>query len=310
MSGPDRLPFRLRVCLRLIRMASSLAPRVDRADLTAQWEADLLHRWQKLVSTEAPGKNERIQPGGGGNVAPTQGRVGAPGRPESTGPLRAGPPPAHEFFLWSLGAFKHAWYLFRTEYTMDSIWQDVKYGIRSLNRSRGIIAIAILSLAVGIGANASIFSAVDVFMLRPLPYPDSDRLQMVWVTNPDRGWGRVSFTAPDFLDLRDQSESMGLAATLTGVFNLSGDFDAERLRGAYVTPGFFSLLQVQPVHGRGFTDEEGVPGNEHVAVISHELWQQRFGGDPEMVGETIILDGLPHTCLLYTSDAADESSRV
>jgi hypothetical protein len=151
---------------------------------------------------------------------------------------------------WSLGAFQHAGYLLRTEYTMDSIWQDVKFGFRSLNRSRGIVAIAILSLAVGIGANSAIFSVVDVFMLRPLPYPESDRLHMVWVNNPDRGFGRVGFTAPDFLDLRDQSQSMALAATQSGVFNLSGEFEAERLRGTYVTPGFFDVLEVQPMWTR------------------------------------------------------------
>jgi putative ABC transport system permease protein len=196
---------------------------------------------------------------------------------------------------WSLGAFQHAGYLLRTEYTMDSIWQDVKFGFRSLNRSRGIVAIAIFSLAIGIGANSAIFSVVDVFMLRPLPYPESNRLYMVWVNNPDRGFGRAGFTAPDFLDLRDQSQSMALAATQIGVFNLSGEFEAERLRGTYVTPGFFDVLEVQPMLGRGFTPEEGVPGNERVAVISHELWQRRFGGDPGMVGRSITLDGLPHT---------------
>jgi len=261
-------PLRLRVSLRLIRVACALAPGGRREKLKAQWEAELLHRWQ---------------------------RVGGPDDLHPGRPGRSGPPPAQEFLLWSLGAFQHAWYLFRTEYTMDSIWQDVKYGIRSLNRSRGIIAIAILSLAIGIGANSAMFSVVDVFMLRPLPYPESDRLHMVWVNNPERGFSRVGFTAPDFQELREQSETMALAATQTGVFNLSGDLEAQRLRGTYVTPGFFNVLEVQPALGRAFTADEGIPGNERVAVISHELWQGRFGGDPELVGRDIILDGLPHT---------------
>ncbi len=202
---------------------------------------------------------------------------------------------AKAIFLWSLGAFQHAWYLFRTEYTMDLIWQDLKYGLRALNRSRGLITLAVLSLAIGIGANSAIFSVVDVFMLRPLPYPDSHELHTVWVSNQERDWGQVSFSAPDFLDLKERSESMDLMAGHGGIFNLSGDFEAERLRGSYVTPGFFTVLGVSPAQGRGFTAQEGVPGNEQVAVITHELWQRRFGADPDLLGSTIMLDGLPHT---------------
>jgi putative ABC transport system permease protein len=246
-------PLRLRLSLWLIRLASALAPGGRRKEMSAQWEADLLHRWLRLEGGDPP------------------------------------------LFTWAAGAFRHAWHLLKTEYSMDSLWQDVKYGFRSLNRSRGIIGIAVLSLAIGIGANSAIFSVVDVFMLRPLPYPESDRLHMVWVNNPDRGFGRVSFTVPDFLDLKEQSQTMELAATQAGIFNLSGEFEAERLRGVYVTPGFFDVLGVRPALGRGFTAQEGTPGNERVAVISHELWQERFGGDPEMMGRSIILDGLPHT---------------
>jgi putative ABC transport system permease protein len=252
-SDSPALPFRLRLCLWLVRAACAMAPGGRRKEMSAQWEADLIHRWRWME-----GRGQGI-------------------------------------LAWSLGAFRHAWYLLKTEYTMDSIWQDVKYGFRSLNRSRGIMGIAILSLAIGIGANSAIFSVVDVFMIRPLPYPESDRLHMVWVNNPDRGFGGVGFTAPDFLDLRDQSQTMALAATQNGTFNLSGEFEAERLRGTYVTPGFFDVLEAQPMLGRGFAPEEGVPGNERVAVISHELWQRRFGGDPGMVGRSITLDGLPHT---------------
>ena len=202
---------------------------------------------------------------------------------------------AKQIFLWSLGAFQHAWYLFRTEYTMDLIWQDVKYGLRALNRSRGLVALAVLSLAIGIGANSSIFSAVDVFMLRPLPYPDSHELNTIWVTNPDRDWQQASFAVPDFVDLRERSRSMDLAASRGGSFSLSGDFEAELLGGFYVTPGFFDVLGVQPAQGRAFTPEEGTPGNERVAIISHGVWQRRFGGDPELLGSSVLLDGMPHT---------------
>jgi putative ABC transport system permease protein len=197
--------------------------------------------------------------------------------------------------LWSLGAFRHAWYLLRTEYTMESIWQDIKYGFRSLNRSRGIISIAILSLAVGIGANTAMFSVVDVFMLKPLPYPEADRLFAMRYANAETGTRRGPLSVPDYLDLKEQSRTMTMAATVSGVFNLSGDFDAERLSGDYVTPGFFQVLGVSPALGRGFNTDEGIPGNERVAIISHELWQRRFGADPEILGTTIVLDGMTHT---------------
>ncbi|HZD05155.1 MAG TPA: ABC transporter permease, partial [Longimicrobiales bacterium] len=197
--------------------------------------------------------------------------------------------------VWSLGAFRHAGHQLRTEYTMDLIWQDVRYGFRSLNRSRGLIAIAILSLGVGIGANTSIFSAVDVFMLRPLPYPDSDELYALWTTNADRGWTEVTFSVPDFVDLRKESRAMDVAALRGGIFSLSGDFEAERLAGSYVSPGFFEVLGVEPAVGRAFLPEESVPGNERVALISDGLWKRRFGGDQDLLGSSILLDGEPHT---------------
>jgi putative ABC transport system permease protein len=200
-----------------------------------------------------------------------------------------------QVILWSIGAFKHAWYLFRTDYTMDILWHDVRYGLRTMWRGKGLVAIAILSLAIGIGANTSVFSAVDVFMLRPLPYPQSHGLHTVWVTNAERGWTQVSYTVPDFVDLRERSQTMQLAATTGGTFNLSGGDRAERLRGTYVTPDFFQVLGVQPAVGRGFTQEEGVPGRDKVAIISDGVWRRRFGGDPAVLGSTIILDGETHT---------------
>jgi len=178
---------------------------------------------------------------------------------------------------------------------MDIIWQDVKFGLRSLKRSRGLIAIAVLSLGIGIGANTAIFSAVDVFMLRPLPYPDSHELHRVWIANADRDWSQTSFTVPDYLDLLEQSQTMDLAALQFASFSLSGDFEAERLEGFYVTPEFFPVLGVQPIEGRAFTADEGTPGNDRVVLISHGLWQRRYGGDPGLVGSSILLDGIAHT---------------
>jgi len=197
--------------------------------------------------------------------------------------------------LWSAGAFLHAWYLLRTDYTMD-IWQDVKYGIRALRRSKGLIAIAVLSLGIGIGANTSIFSAVDVFMLRPLPYPESDELYTLWITNPERGWGQVSFSVPDFVDVRERSRTMAVAAREGQSFNLSsGDGRPERLSGVMVTSDFFHILGVQPAMGRSFTAEEEQPGHGKAAIISDGLWRRRFAGDPDILGHQLNLDGESHS---------------
>ncbi|MFG1691288.1 ABC transporter permease, partial [Gemmatimonadota bacterium] len=256
----DAHPFCIRLSLMLIRMASLLVPLGRRTAWRAQWTAELWHRWQRRHDLTLD-----------------------KGTPE------------YSIIRWACGAFPHAWYLLRTEYTMDIIWQDTKYALRTLQRGKGLIAIAVLSLAIGIGANTAVFSAVDVFMLRPLPYPESDELHTVWVTNQDRGWTQVSFAVPDFLDLRDQSQTMQLAATRGGIFNLSGDIDAERLVGQYVTPGFFGVLGVQPALGRAFTPDEARPGNDRVAIISDGVWRRRYGADPSVVGSSIILDGAPHT---------------
>jgi putative ABC transport system permease protein len=254
------LPLRFRLSRHLIRLAGSLVPFEDRADWEAQWTAELMHRWQRR---EEVSRKRQFA--------------------------------ARSLVLWSGGAFFHAWYLLRKEYTMDLIWQDVKFGLRALNRSRGLVAIAVLSLGIGIGANTAIFSAVDVFMLRPLPYPASDRLCTVWTINADRGWGQTSFTGPDFLDLKAQSRTMDVAAFRGGTYSLAGDFEAERLEGSYFSPEFFRVLGVQPVLGRGFLAEEGTPGHELVVVISDGLWKRRFGGDPDIIGTTILLDGISHT---------------
>jgi putative ABC transport system permease protein len=178
---------------------------------------------------------------------------------------------------------------------MDEIWQDIKYAIRSLRRGGVLIAIAVLSLAIGIGANTTIFSAVDVFMLRPLPYPDSDELYSVYTNNRERGWTQVSFSVPDFVDLRERSRTLDVAATRYSSFNLSEGDRPERLSGIQVSSNFFRMLGVQPARGRAFTPEEEVEGRHQVAIISDGLWQRRFGASPDVLGRVVLLDGEPHT---------------
>jgi len=178
---------------------------------------------------------------------------------------------------------------------MDRIWQDIKYSFRSLRRGGLLIVIAILSLGVGIGSVTTIFTAVDVFMLRPLPYPDSQDLLSIYTTNQDRGWMWVSFSVPDFVDFREQSQAMDVAVSRGASFNLSEGDRPERAQGRRLSSNWLRVLGVQPALGRGFTEEEEIEGRDQVALISHGLWQRRFGADPEILGSNILLDGEPHT---------------
>jgi putative ABC transport system permease protein len=178
---------------------------------------------------------------------------------------------------------------------MDSFWQDFKYSFRSLRRGGLLIAIAILSLGIGIGSVTTIFTAVDVFMLRPLPYPDSGNLLSMYTTNAERGWMWVSFSVPDFVDFREQSETMDVAVSRGASFNLSEGDRPERAQGRRLSWNWLRALGIQPALGRGFTPEEEFEGRDQVAIISHGLWQRRFGADPDVLGSNILLDGEPHT---------------
>jgi putative ABC transport system permease protein len=180
---------------------------------------------------------------------------------------------------------------------MDRVWQDFRYSFRSLRHGGLLIAIAILSLGIGIGSVTTIFTAVDVFMLRPLPYPDSHDLQSVYTTNQERGWMWVSFSVPDFVDFRERSEAMDVAVSRGAAFNLSEGDRPERAQGRRLSWNWLRVLGVQPALGRGFTQEEEIEGRDQVALISHGLWQRRFGADPDILGSDILLDGEPHTII-------------
>jgi putative ABC transport system permease protein len=178
---------------------------------------------------------------------------------------------------------------------MDSIKQDLRYALRSLRRGGLLIGIAVLSLGIGVGSVTTIFSAVDVFMLRPLPYPESDDLLALYTTNHERGWTQVSFSVPDFVDFRERSQTMEVATSTGAAFNLSEGDRPERIQGRRLSWNFLQVLSVRPALGRAFTPDEEVPGQHRVAIISHGLWQRRFGGDPDVPGTAFLLDGEPYT---------------
>jgi putative ABC transport system permease protein len=176
---------------------------------------------------------------------------------------------------------------------MGNVVQDARYALRTLMRSRGFALVAVLTLALGIGANAAIFSVLDAVLLRPLPYRDPERLVMLWTDSPARGLHEERSSLANVRDWSRQSESLeGLAAFDPISTTLTGDQPAEQISVARVSASFFSILGVSPALGRTFTAEEDA-ARESVVVLSHGLWQHRLGGSAEVLGEVIEIDGRP-----------------
>ena len=175
---------------------------------------------------------------------------------------------------------------------MHTFIQDLRYGIRMLAKSPGITIVAVLALALGIGANAAIFSGVSAFLLRPLPVPEPDRLVRPFETTDDRGKSD-SFSYPDFADYRDQNTVFeGLIAEDMAQAAISTQNQNDVIWGQVVSGNYFDVLQVRPILGRAFSPEEDkTPGAYPVVVISHGLWQRRLGADVNIVGKTIELNG-------------------
>jgi predicted permease len=173
---------------------------------------------------------------------------------------------------------------------LENFLQDLRYGARSMRRAPGFSAVAIIALALGIGANAAIFSVVNAVLLRPLAYQDSDRL----VTILNNGDGPVAVA--NYIDWRDQSRSFeAMAAADYWSANLTGLDAPERLLGLKVTQNLLPMLGVKPLLGRLFVEGEDRVGAEHELILSYTLWQRRFSGDPNIVGKTILLDGASYT---------------
>src|SRR5262245_27739317 len=175
---------------------------------------------------------------------------------------------------------------------MQALWQDLRYGARILLMRPGFTLIAALTLTLGIGANTAMFSVVNAVLLRPLPFPESERLMIVEAENHDR------FAAPDFRDLATQNRSFWrLSAYTDDMFNLSGGNVPERVTGARVSAGLLPTLGVLPLHGRNLTAEGDRDGGEKVVLLSHGLWQRQFGADAGVVGRAIGLDGQSYTVI-------------
>jgi putative ABC transport system permease protein len=174
--------------------------------------------------------------------------------------------------------------------------QDLRLGARMLCKSLGFTTVAVLTLALGIGANAAIFSVVDAVLLRPLPYPEPARLVRVWESHPAGGSFRNAVNPQNFLDWRDNSKAFhAMAAILSSTNNLNAQGRPIAVRGLQVSPEFFSILEIPPIHGRTFTPDDAVSGRDHVVILSYELWQSQCGGNVSVIGQNMEVDGLPYT---------------
>jgi putative ABC transport system permease protein len=172
--------------------------------------------------------------------------------------------------------------------------RDLIYAVRGLRKKPLFTAAAVLTLALGIGANSAIFTVVNAVLLRPLPYPAPDRLMMLWTYNPRQGYDKDVSAYPNFDDWRRQSASFeAMSAYFDANFTLTQAGDPAQIEGAIVTPGFFETLGVAPALGRTFGAGEAA----RVAILSHGLWQTRFGGDPAMVGRTVMLNSVSYEVL-------------
>ena len=180
---------------------------------------------------------------------------------------------------------------------MTTLLQDIRFAFRKLAKSPGFTVVAVLTLALGIGANTAIFATIDTILLKPQPYGDAERILTLWQRDRETGTARGWVAPGNFIDWRERAQSFEVLAGMEP-FSLdhSGtDSPPESIPSWIVTDGFFDVFGVEPLLGASFRPEDHVQGAAPVVMLSHRIWQSRFGGDPEIVGRALTLDGRPTT---------------
>ena len=182
---------------------------------------------------------------------------------------------------------------------MQFLWQDIRYGLRTLVKNPGFCAVAVLALALGIGPNTAIFTMVNAVLLKPLPIPEPNRVVMIWGTLLKSGFDQLPATAADYLEWKRQARSFESMAAAFAIpeygLNISGRGDPERAAAALASREFLPALGIQPIAGRNFLAEEDRPGGPPAVLISNALWQRRFHSDPAVVGSPLNVDGVART---------------
>src|SRR5215468_5509354 len=249
---------RFRFWLWLIRAVGVIVPRRLRADWRREWEAELRHREAMLAEWDRLDWRNKL-----------------------------------DLLRRSTSAFWDALWL-QPKRLEDEMFHDMRFGARTLLKSKGASAVAVLTLALGIGANTAIFSVIYGVLLKSLPFPEADRLLVL---------NEASKTAPNmavsYLNLRDWQRQQTVFESITGYIPdsmiLTGAGEPERVIGKFVTANFFATLGAQPALGRAFTEDEDRLGGERVVILSHRVWQEHFNGDPHLIGQTIQLNGAGYT---------------
>jgi putative ABC transport system permease protein len=180
---------------------------------------------------------------------------------------------------------------------MDGPAQNLRVGVRSLLASPLTTIPAILSLALGIAATTTIFSVTDIVLFQPLRFHEPERLMAIWGTHQERGWIFQRFSIPDLLDYRERSRTLDIAGYRSHGVNLSGTEQPERLSAMLATSNIFAVTGFKPVHGRAFTRDEEIEGHHRVVLLGADLWQRNFGSNPNVIGQTVKLDGIPYTVI-------------
>src|SRR2546426_1985374 len=211
--------------------------------------------------------------------------------------LRLGMPPeeARRQAIIKLGGIESTKEAYRDQRGLpwlETLWQDIRYGARMLRKNPGFTVVVVLTLALGIGANTALFSVVNGVLLRPLPFQDSERLVTLFESNPAQRIEQLAVSPPNFADWLEQSSAFEAMGFWTGPsdLNLVTQEATEKVRASYPSSSLFRVLRVAPLLGRGFTAEEARPRGPQMAVISHKLWQERFGGDSQVVRRSLTLD--------------------
>ncbi len=247
----------------LVRIASRLVPWVQRGDFVREWEAELTHGFDPPPPATPPGGGARLR-----------------------------------LVYRAVFATVDAAHLRLQELTLESMFKDLRFAARALMRRPAFTVLALLTIGLGIGANTAIFTVVNAVLLRPLPYPQPNQLVMVWEQDRARGWDRVPGSAEDFLTWRGETRALqALSGGANATFALTDGGEPEQVPGFRVTSDFFSVFGVAPAVGSFFGPDANVTGAHRRVVLSHGLWQRRFGGDPRVVGRTIQVDGEGHEVL-------------
>ena len=176
--------------------------------------------------------------------------------------------------------------------SLESWRNDVRHGLRVLAKSRGFTAVAILSLAIGIGANSAIFSVTNALLIRPLPYPHADRIAILWQRSPGLNVPQDWFSLGQYLDIKTENTVFErVAAGIGASFNMTGNGRPERIDGVRVSSSLFPIFGAHAAMGRVFSAEEDQPGKTLSVILTHGFWERRFGADPSIVGKTLTLNG-------------------